>query len=80
MNRLASLLLIAICVVAANAQQREDPPWLKEFVNKPHRVKNNLSIEVMNHATGHHGFDIEDYNARSREILKRTIEFLRGVE
>jgi hypothetical protein len=31
----------------------------------------------MNHPTGHHGFDIEDNNNRSREILKRTIEFIR---
>lgn len=42
-------------------------------------LKNNVSIEVLNHATGHHGFDIEDNNARSREILKRTIEFLKTV-
>jgi len=39
-------------------------------------LKYNVSIEVLNHATGHHGFDIEDDNARSREILKRTLEFL----
>jgi hypothetical protein len=42
-------------------------------------LKNNVSIEVLNHATGHHGFDIEDNNARSREILKRTIAFLQTV-
>ena len=42
-------------------------------------LKNNVSIEVMNHATGRHGFDIEDNNDRSREILKRTIEFLKTV-
>ena len=40
-------------------------------------LKNNASIEVLNHATGHHGFDIEDNNDRSREILKRTLEFLK---
>src|SRR5215207_11359041 len=34
MNRLAALFLIATCVVSAHAQQREDPPWLKSFVNK----------------------------------------------
>jgi acetyl esterase/lipase len=42
-------------------------------------LKNNVSIEVLNHATGHHGFDIEDDNTRTREILKRTIEFLKTV-
>lgn len=37
----------------------------------------NLLIEVMNHPTGRHGFDIIDPNARSREIIQRTLEFLR---
>ena len=40
-------------------------------------LKNNVNLELLNHPTGHHGFDVEDNNARSREILKRTIEFLR---
>jgi acetyl esterase/lipase len=40
-------------------------------------LSKNLTIEVVNHATGHHGFDIEDDNDRSREIIKRTIEFIR---
>jgi hypothetical protein len=50
---------------------------LDRFVQLP--LKNNVSIEVLNHATGHHGFDIEDDNTRSREILKRTIAFLQTV-
>ena len=37
----------------------------------------NLTVEVVNHATGHHGFDIEDDNDRSREIIRRTIEFIK---
>lgn len=40
-------------------------------------LSKNLTIEVVNHATGHHGFDIEDDNDRSREILRRTIEFIK---
>lgn len=40
-------------------------------------LERNLSLELMNHPTGHHGFDIEDNNDRSREIIKRTIEFIR---
>lgn len=40
-------------------------------------LKNNVSLELFNHPNGHHGFDIEDDNERSREILKRTIEFIR---
>jgi acetyl esterase/lipase len=36
----------------------------------------NLSVEVMNHATGRHGFDLVDDNARSKEIIRRAVEFL----
>lgn len=38
----------------------------------------NLTIELFNHATGQHGFDIEDNNDRSREIIMRTIEFIKA--
>ena len=41
-------------------------------------LANNLTIDVANHATGHHGFDIEDDNDRSREIIKRTLEFIKA--
>ena len=41
-------------------------------------LKRNVHLELFNHPSGHHGFDIEDNNARSREILKRTIEFLKS--
>jgi acetyl esterase/lipase len=37
----------------------------------------NVSITAMNHATGHHSFDILDDNERSREIIKQTLDFIR---
>lgn len=37
----------------------------------------NATVNLFNHATGHHGFDIEDDNERSREIIKQTIAFIR---
>ena len=40
-------------------------------------LKKNVAVELVNHVSGHHGFDIEDDNERSREILKRTIEFIK---
>jgi acetyl esterase/lipase len=39
-------------------------------------LKENLALEVMNHPTGHHGFDIRDSDSRSREIIRSAIEFL----
>ncbi|HUS09124.1 MAG TPA: alpha/beta hydrolase [Pyrinomonadaceae bacterium] len=40
-------------------------------------LSSNVTLDLANHATGHHGFDVEDDDERSREILKRTIEFIK---
>jgi acetyl esterase/lipase len=37
----------------------------------------NVSIEVMNHPRGVHGFDNQIDDARSREIIARSLEFLK---
>jgi acetyl esterase/lipase len=37
----------------------------------------NVTLDLVNHATGHHGFDVEDDNDRSREIIAQTIAFIR---
>lgn len=34
-------------------------------------------VEMMLHPEGHHGFDVLDDNDRSREIIRRTLEFVR---
>jgi hypothetical protein len=39
-------------------------------------LKKNACMDVLNHATGQHGFDCRDDNARTRDILRRTIEFI----
>lgn len=36
-----------------------------------------MTLELLTHTQGHHGFDIEDDDARSREILQHTLEFIR---
>lgn len=40
-------------------------------------LSRNVTLDLANHPTGHHGFDVEDDNDRSREIIKRTIEFIK---
>lgn len=40
-------------------------------------VAKNVDIDFMNHATGHHAFDMLDDNERSREIIRMTLEFLK---
>lgn len=37
----------------------------------------NASITAVNHALGHHSFDILDDNERSREIIRQTLDFVR---
>lgn len=32
-------------------------------------------VEIANNPTGHHGFDVEDDNEQSREIIRRTFDF-----
>ncbi|HEY8131139.1 MAG TPA: hypothetical protein VII12_04555 [Thermoanaerobaculia bacterium] len=48
---------------------------LQQFVNAA--LKHNIEIELMNHPTGEHGFDILNDDERSRTIIHRTIEFIR---
>jgi acetyl esterase/lipase len=36
----------------------------------------NLHLDVMNHPAGRHGFDVLDADARSGEIIRRTLEFM----
>lgn len=38
----------------------------------------NLMINVANHPRGDHGFDLMNDDARSREIMQQTIEFIRA--
>ncbi len=48
---------------------------IDRFVAKA--LERNVAIEVMNHEAGRHGFDVLDDDDRSREILERTLQFLR---
>ena len=56
-----------------------DHPFLNatidRFVGKALAV--NAEIDVLNHASGRHAFDILDDDARTKEILKHALEFLR---
>jgi acetyl esterase/lipase len=57
-----------------------DSPELNRGIDKlvAEALAKNTLLEVMNHPTGRHGFDIIDPNMRSREIIRRALEFLRA--
>ena len=56
-----------------------DSPGLNNTIDRfvAEALAKNATIEVMNHPTGRHGFDIIDLNDRSREIIRRALEFLK---
>jgi acetyl esterase/lipase len=56
-----------------------DAPFLNAGIDRfvQAALSANVSLDVLNHPTGRHGFDILDDDARSREIIARTLDFLR---
>ena len=55
-----------------------DDPDLNAGIDALVRValERNLNVDILNHATGHHAFDMLDDNERSREIIRATLAFL----
>ena len=49
---------------------------IDEFVQEA--SARNIPITFMNHPTGLHGFDIFNDDARTREIISMTLEFVKG--
>ncbi len=61
------------------ARAGRDVPELNEGIDYfvQQALKKNVILDVLNHATGQHGFDGRDDDGRTREILRRTVQFLR---
>ena len=57
-----------------------DHPFLNASIDRfvQQALVENASLDLFNHPAGRHAFDILDDDARSREIIARTIEFLRA--
>jgi acetyl esterase/lipase len=56
-----------------------DHPWLNGGLDRfvAAACAQGATLELLNHPQGRHGFDILDDDARSRQIIRRTLEFLR---
>lgn len=48
---------------------------LDKFIIKA--FKNNLTVDVYNHSTGGHAFDLFNDNDRTREIIAKTLDFFK---
>ena len=67
--------LPALLVARAGLDLPELNEGIDQFVQQA--LKKNAWIDVLNHPTGQHGFDCRDDHARTRDILRRTLEFIR---
>lgn len=66
-----------IFIARAGRDQIPDlEPALDQFVAEA--LRQNVALEVMNHPTGVHGFDNQNDDDRSREILKAALEFMKA--
>ena len=56
-----------------------DNAWLNGGIDRfvQAAVSKGATLDLLNHPDGRHGFDILDDDARSKEILRRTLDFLR---
>jgi hypothetical protein len=63
------------------ARAGADNPLLNESLDKfiTKALANNLYVDVYNHPTGHHAFDLFDANKRTRDIVKKTLDFLQSI-
>jgi acetyl esterase/lipase len=57
-----------------------DHPFLNAGADRfvAEALATNACLDLLNHPTGRHAFDILDDDERSREIIARTLEFLRA--
>lgn len=56
-----------------------DSPIINESIDKfiTKGLKNNLTIDIYNHCTGGHGFDLFNDDNRTHEIIAESLNFLR---
>ena len=58
---------------------RDEPAFnvaVDSFIQKALSAK--ATLDFSNHAEGQHGFDVLDNNERTREIIRRTLEFIKA--
>jgi hypothetical protein len=62
------------------ARAGRDEPGLNVAVDTFIRaaVSRNATLDFSNHAEGQHGFDVLDDNERTREIIRRTLDFIKA--
>ncbi len=65
----------AIFIARAGREEPGINDVLDSFMKEA--LAKKATLDFSNHATGQHGFDVLDNDERSREIIKRTLEFIK---
>ncbi|HEY8185046.1 MAG TPA: alpha/beta hydrolase [Pyrinomonadaceae bacterium] len=65
-----------IFIARAGRDEPELNVAVDEFIQKA--LSRKATLDFSNHAEGQHGFDVLDDNDRTREIIKRTLEFIKA--
>lgn len=70
----------AHCPPVFIARAGNDYPRLNATIDQfvAEALRRNVELELMTHAEGVHGFDVLNDDDRSRAIIRRTFEFIRG--
>jgi acetyl esterase/lipase len=71
----ADLAIVPTLVARAGLDRVEINASISRWVERALRA--NEPIDLLNHATGRHGFDVLDDDERSREIIDRALSFMR---
>jgi dienelactone hydrolase len=66
--------LPALLIARAGLDDAKLNQGIDHFVQQA--LRKNACVDVLNHATGQHGFDARDNSPRTHDILRRTIEFI----
>ena len=67
---------VPMFIVRAGLDRPELNQTIDLFIQKALAI--NAPFDFANHAQGHHAFDILDNDARSQQIIARTIEFIKA--
>lgn len=56
----------------------KDQPWINATIDRfvQQALSRNLPVDLMSHPEGPHAFDMFDDSKRSREIVRRTLDFI----
>jgi Dienelactone hydrolase family len=73
----AAEIRVSMLIARAGRDMPQVNEPLKQFLDTA--LANDVNLELLNHPAGEHGFDVVTDDARTRQIIARTLAFLHDV-